>query len=79
MGTIGLKEKQYDQAIAHLGQGNQQDPQVVYWTALAYQGKGDAAKAKELAAKAAQANVLPLVSYAFVREKAAKLSAASSS
>jgi tetratricopeptide (TPR) repeat protein len=79
MGTIALKDKQYDQAIAHLGQGNQQDPQVVYWTALAYQGKGEAAKAKELAAKAAQANVLPLVSYAFVRGKAAKLSAASAS
>ena len=51
MGSIALEEKQYDEALAHLAQANQQDPQVIYWTALAYQGKGDAAKAKELAAR----------------------------
>lgn len=73
MGSIALKEKQYDEAIAHFGEANQQDPQVIYWTALAYQGKGDTAKAKELATKAAKANVLPLVTYAFVREKAGKM------
>jgi tetratricopeptide (TPR) repeat protein len=74
MGSIALGEKQYDDAITHLGQANQQDPQVVYLTALAWAGKGDAAKAKELAAKAANANVLPLVTYAFVRAKAKKWS-----
>jgi tetratricopeptide (TPR) repeat protein len=74
-GRIALAEKQYDEAIMHLGQANQQDPEVAYLTALAYQGKGDGAKAKELAAKAAQANVLPLVSYAFVRAKARKMAA----
>jgi len=73
-GSIALTEKQYDDAIAHLGQANQQNPQVVYLTALAYAGKGDSARAKELAAKAANANVLPLASYAFVRAKAKKLS-----
>jgi superkiller protein 3 len=78
-GSIALAEKRYDDAIAHFGQANQQDPQVVYWTALAWQGKGDAAKAKELAARAAKANVLPLVSYAFVREKAWKMSEGASS
>jgi tetratricopeptide (TPR) repeat protein len=72
-GRIALAEKQYDDAIAHLGQANQQDPEVVYLTALAYQGKGDSAKAKALAAKAADANVLPLATYAFVRAKAKKL------
>ena len=72
-GSIALAEKRYDDAIAHLGQANQQDPQVVYWTALAWQGKGDAAKANALAAKAAKANVLPLATYAFVREKAWKM------
>ena len=71
-GTIALKEKSYDTAIAELGQGNQQDPQVLYRTALAYQGKGDTAKAKEFAAKAANANILPLLTYAFVRAKASK-------
>jgi tetratricopeptide (TPR) repeat protein len=74
-GRIALAEKQYDDAMAHLGQANQQDPEVVYLTALAYQGKGDGAKAKELAAKAAYANVLPLATYAFVRAKAKKLAA----
>ncbi len=73
-GTIALKEKQYDQALAHLGQANQQDPQVIYWTALAWRGKGDAAKARVYAGRAANANILPLPTYAFVREKAKKLS-----
>jgi tetratricopeptide (TPR) repeat protein len=72
-GAIALKERQYDAAIGHLAQANQQDPQVLYLTALAWQGKGDSVKAKELAGRAAHANVLPLVSYAFVRAKAAKL------
>ena len=72
-GTISLKEKTSTVRITHLGQANQQDPQVVYYTALAYKGKGDGAKAKEWAAKAANANVLPLASYAFVRQKAKKM------
>jgi tetratricopeptide (TPR) repeat protein len=74
MGSISMAEKQYDAALAHFAQANQQDPQVIYWTALAHQAKGNAVRAKELAAKAANANVLPLVSYAFVREKAKKVS-----
>ena len=72
-GAIALKEKSFDTAIDELGQGNQQDPQILYFTALAYRGKGDAAKAKEYATKAANFNVLPLLTYAFVRTKASKL------
>jgi tetratricopeptide (TPR) repeat protein len=72
-GTIALREKRYDDAIGALGQANQQDPRVIYWTALAWQGKGDAAKAKALAARAANADILPLASYAFIREKAKQL------
>lgn len=74
-GMISLREKDYDAAIAHLGEANQQDPQVVYSTALAYKGKGDAAQAKEWAVQAADAHILPLISYAFVRAKARKMSA----
>jgi len=74
-GAISLQEKDFDGALAHLGEANQQDPQVVYYTALSYKGKGDNAKAKEWAAKAANANVLPLASYAFVRQKAKKMAA----
>ncbi|HKU61663.1 MAG TPA: tetratricopeptide repeat protein [Gemmatimonadales bacterium] len=73
-GRIALAQKNYDQAIAHLGQANLQDPGVVYATALAWKGKGDAAKAKALAAEAADANVLPLISYAFVRDEARRMS-----
>lgn len=72
-GAIALGERRYDQAIGHLGEANQQDPQVIYWTALAWQGKGDTIQAKALAARASKAYVLPLASYAFVREKALKL------
>lgn len=72
-GSIALEEEKYDEAIAHLGQANQQNPQVLYRTALAYKGKGDGAKAKEYGAKAASANVLPQIAYAFVREEAGKL------
>ena len=42
MGSIAMAEKQYDAALAHLAQANQQDPQVIYWTALAHQAKGNA-------------------------------------
>jgi tetratricopeptide (TPR) repeat protein len=73
-GQIALARKNYDAAIAHLGQANQQDPAVLYATALALKGKGDAVEAKELAAKAAGANVLPLISYAFVRDEARRMS-----
>jgi hypothetical protein len=39
---------------------------------LAYRGKGDAAKAKELAGKAAGANILPTLNYVFIRTEAKK-------
>jgi tetratricopeptide (TPR) repeat protein len=72
-GMIANREKRYDDAIAELGKSNPQDPYVIYQTALAYQGKGDAAKAKQLAQQAANANILPTFNYAFVRTKAKKL------
>jgi len=69
-GNIALGEKNFDTAIGELSLANQQDPQVLYAMALAYRGKGDAAKAKEFAARAANDHVLPLLTYAFVRAKA---------
>jgi tetratricopeptide (TPR) repeat protein len=72
-GSIALAETKYDEAIAHLERANQTNPQVLYWTALAYKGKGNTEKAKELAGRAAKANVLPQIAYAFVRRDAAKL------
>lgn len=69
-GIIALAEKDWDKAIAELQQANQQNPQDLYRISLAYKAKGDAAKAKEYAAKAANFNSLPQVNYAFVRTKA---------
>jgi tetratricopeptide (TPR) repeat protein len=75
-GKIALQEKQFDQAITELNQANQQDPGVLYVVALAYQGKGDQAKAAEMFKRAAESYSLPTLSYAFIRGKAKQQSAA---
>lgn len=71
-GRIALEEKNYDTAITELTEANQQNPDVLYLLGQAYQGKGDAAKAKENFTKAAKFNSLPQLNYAFVRNKAQK-------
>lgn len=71
-GLAALGEKNYDVAIAELLQSNQQNPANLYLLGQAYQGKGDAAKAKDSFTKAAKFNSLPLLNYAFVRTKAEK-------
>ena len=71
-GRIALEQKNYDTAISELAQANQQNPAVLYLLGLAYQGKGDAAKAKENFTKAAKFNSLPQLNYAIVRGKAEK-------
>jgi tetratricopeptide (TPR) repeat protein len=74
-GTIALQDKKFDPAIAELTQGNQQDAYTLYRLGLAYQGKGDGAKAAELFKQAADQNSLPALNYAFVRLKAKKMKA----
>lgn len=71
-GRIALEEKNYDAAITELSQANQQNPDTLYLLGLAYQGKGDGAKAKDSFTKAAKFNSLPQLNYAFVRSKAEK-------
>lgn len=71
-GRIALEEKNYDAAISELAQANQQNPDVLYLLGQAYQGKGDAAKAKDSFTKAAKFNSLPQLNYALVRSKAEK-------
>jgi len=71
-GRIALEEKNYDSAISELGQANQQNPDVLFLLGRAYQGKGDAAKARESFTKAAKFNSLPALNYALVRSKAEK-------
>lgn len=69
-GMIALAEKDYDRALVELEQANLQNPYNLYRQCLAYQGKGDAAKAKEACGKAADFNSLPIINLAFVRAKA---------
>lgn len=71
-GMIALAEKNYDAAIGEFAQSNLQNPNNLYLLGEAYQGKGDALKAKESFTKAAKFNSLPQLNYAFVRAKAEK-------
>ena len=72
-GTIALREGKFDEAVDHLAQADQQDPYILYTMATAYKGKGDAAKAKEFAKRAADMHILPTIRYALVRTKAMKM------
>ena len=72
LGRVALAEKDYAGAAAELRQANQQDPRVLYLTAVALQGKGDARAAKELAVQASEWNGLSNT-YAFVRGQARAL------
>ena len=69
-GIIALAQKNDAKAAAELEQANQQNPQNLYRLCQAYRGIGDAAKATEYCAKAANFNSLPAIQYAFVRTKA---------
>jgi len=69
-GTIALAEKNWDGALSHLDQANLQDPYNLYRQGLAYEGKGDQAKAKEKFASAVGFNQLPTINSALVRMKA---------
>jgi tetratricopeptide (TPR) repeat protein len=72
LGLIALEAKDYDKAVSELRQANQQNPYDLYRLCQAYQGKSDAAQAKDSCGKAANFNSLPAINYAFVRTKAAK-------
>ena len=69
-GTIALAEKNWDGGLSHLDQANLQDPYNLYRQGLAYEGKGDPAKAKEKFASAVNFNQLPTINSALVRMKA---------
>jgi tetratricopeptide (TPR) repeat protein len=71
-GLIALAEKRHAAAVDELKQANQQDPRVIYLTALALQGAGDTQQARTYATRAAKYNALNF-NYAYVRGKAQKL------
>ena len=72
LGMIALESKDYATAIAELQQANQQNAYDLYRLCQAYEGKGDAAQAKEFCNKAANFNSLPQLNLAFIRAKAAR-------
>jgi len=74
-GRIALAEKKYAEAVDELRQANQQDPRVVYLTAVALRGKGDLQAAKETGLEAADFNGLS-ATYGYVRAKARALATA---
>jgi tetratricopeptide (TPR) repeat protein len=71
-GRIAIAQRDYAAAATELRQANQQDPRVLYLTAVALQGKGDRRSAKEVGDQAAGFNGLSNT-YGFVRAKARKL------
>ncbi|MDR3610078.1 MAG: tetratricopeptide repeat protein [Ignavibacteriaceae bacterium] len=73
MGTIALEQKKYDDCLTHLNQANQQNPYNFYYTARAYELKGDKQKAKEYYDKVMNFNVLPNINTAFARSNAKKM------
>lgn len=70
-GLIALDEKRYAAAVDELSAANQQDPRILYLTAVALRGAGNEAKARVLAEQAAKFNGLAF-NYAYVRSKAMK-------
>ncbi len=75
MGLIALEEKRPADAVAELQQANEQDPRILYLTAVALHAKGDTQRARAAAEKAARFNGLSF-NYGFAREKAKKLASA---
>ncbi|UCF68131.1 MAG: tetratricopeptide repeat protein [Acidobacteriota bacterium] len=72
LGMIALKRKDHDTAIEHLEQANQQNPRVLYLTALAHKSAGNADSAREMCERAARFNGLNF-NYAFVRGPALEM------
>ena len=71
-GLIALAEKQHGAAVKAFSQANQQDPRILYLTAIALRSSGDTAKAAAFAAKAAKFNGLSF-NYGYVKSKAQKM------
>jgi tetratricopeptide (TPR) repeat protein len=76
-GLIALAEKRASVAVQEFTSGNQQDPRILYLTAIALREAGDAKKSSAVAAKAAKFNGLSF-NYAFVRSKAAQITTTTS-
>ena len=71
-GLMALEEKRYPAAVQAFAKANQQDPRILYLTAVAMKGAGDEKGASAMAAKAAAFNQLSF-NYGYVRAKAMKM------
>jgi tetratricopeptide (TPR) repeat protein len=69
---IALEEGNADRALEELASASQQDPLVLYLTALASRKSGDTARAREMAAKTADFNA-ENINHAFVRAQAQRM------
>jgi tetratricopeptide (TPR) repeat protein len=71
-GILALERGEYDTAIAELAEGDQQNPRILFLTALAYDGKGDSTLARQAFESAANFNGLSF-SYAYCRRPALEI------
>ena len=75
-GFIALYQRKYGDAAAHLRQGNLLDPYIKYQVAVATEGAGDVAQAKQLYREVAEYN-FNTVGFALVRKDAQQKAGAS--
>jgi tetratricopeptide (TPR) repeat protein len=75
-GSIALAEKQASQAAQEFSRANQQDPKILFLSAVAWREAGNATKAAAFATKAAKFNGLSF-NYGYVRKKAEKFGSSS--
>jgi hypothetical protein len=75
-GLIALADKQPAMAAEEFSRANQQDPKILFLTAIAWREAGNAAKATSFATKAAKFNGLAF-NYGYVRKKAEKFGSSS--
>jgi tetratricopeptide (TPR) repeat protein len=69
---VALEEEDYDFALGLLREASQQNPRVLYLTALAHQGNGDEEAARGFFQRAADFNGLNF-NYAYVRDDAQRM------
>jgi tetratricopeptide (TPR) repeat protein len=67
LGLIALEQKKPDDCLTQLKEASQQDPYVIFFSAKAYNLKGDKQKAKELCEKAMNFNLLPNLNTTYAR------------
>src|ERR1035437_3348726 len=67
MGLIALEQKKPDDCLTHFKEASQVDPYIIFFSAKAYNLKGDKQKAKELYEKAMNFNSVPNLNTTYAR------------